>query len=261
MHRGYIKLWRKIRDSFVWQDADCLKLFIHLIMEANHKDTEFLFNGKKTILKRGQLICGRKSLEAELKINESKIFRLLKLLKNEHLIEQQTFNLYSIVSIVSYDEYNTLEQQNEQPVNNQRTTSEQPVNTSKELIRTNKNYNIGADAPLFLGEDLAPSQPAGSKPPAVKRGDTPQGRIMTGFKEQYQLLNGAPYVDSAADYAILAGLIKACGEDLVIKKLNAFGKGSVDGSLWFVKDTFTLTIKKFKQHFNDIPIEKSEVEV
>lgn len=142
MIRGYVKIWRKIRDSFVWQDSDCLKLFLHLIMEANHKDTEFIFNNKKTTLLRGQLICGRHSLERDLGINESKIYRLLTLLENEHLIEQQKTNLYTIVSIVCYNDYQSNEQQIEQPVNNQRTSSEHPVNTSKELIRTNKNIFV-----------------------------------------------------------------------------------------------------------------------
>lgn len=136
MHRGYIKLWRKIEDSFIMRDPDALWLWIKLLMKANHKDTEFMFNGSKVVLKRGQLITGRKALSNESTVSESKIFRLLKCFEIEHLIEQQKTNRYSIVSIVSYDDYQFNEHQNEQLVNNQRTTSEQPVNTSKELLST-----------------------------------------------------------------------------------------------------------------------------
>lgn len=141
MHRGYIKIWRKIEDSFLMTDPDALWLWVRLLLKANYKPTEFIFNNKKIILDRGQLLTGRKSLVDKHRISESKVYRLLKTFENEHLIEQQKTNLYSIITIVSYNDYNQSEQQSEQPVNIQRTTSEQPVNTSKELIRTKKNDN------------------------------------------------------------------------------------------------------------------------
>ena len=108
-------------------------------MSANHKKTEFLFNGKKQVLERGQIICGRHQIGIETGINESKIYRTMAIFEKEQLIEQQKTNLFTLVSIVNYKSYQQNEQQTEQPVNNQRTTSEQPVNTSKELIRTKKN--------------------------------------------------------------------------------------------------------------------------
>lgn len=111
-------------------------------MEANHEDKEHLFNGKVEIIKRGSLICGRHALEAELDINNSKIYRLLTILEKEQLIEQRKTNLYTVVSIVCYNKYQSNEQQIEQLVNNERTPSEQRANTPKELIRTNKNITF-----------------------------------------------------------------------------------------------------------------------
>lgn len=133
-------------ESFLWKDSDAYKLFSYLIMKANHKDTEFLFNGKKQTLKRGQMICGRKQLSEETYISESKIYRTMEILENEHLIIQQKTNRYTIVSIVNYEEHQENEHQNEQlktdkvniPVNI-------PVNTSKTLKRIKKNNNIGID--------------------------------------------------------------------------------------------------------------------
>lgn len=141
MHRGYIKIWRKIRESFIWQDSDCFKIFSHLIMEANYKDTETIFNDKKLIIKRGQLICGRHQLEHELGINQHKIYRMMELLENEQVIEQQKTSRCTIVTIVCYDDYNSNEQQNEQLVSNERATGEQLVSTSKTSNTTKKEDN------------------------------------------------------------------------------------------------------------------------
>jgi len=145
MHRGYIKVWRKIQESFIWEDSEILKIFIYLIMSANYQETEFLFNGKKEILKRGDLMCGRHKLSAELGISENKIYRVLAILEKEQLIEQRKTNLFTIVSILNYNQYQSNEQLNEQPVDNQQTTSRQPVDTSKELRRTKKKVEEVSD--------------------------------------------------------------------------------------------------------------------
>src|SRR3990167_11304541 len=115
----------------------CIKLWLHLLMAANHKKTETIFNNEKMIINRGQLICGRLQLEAELGINQHKIYRLMELLEKEQLIEQRKTNAFTIVSIVNYESY----QNNEQPVSNQRATSEQPVSTSKALKNDKNDKN------------------------------------------------------------------------------------------------------------------------
>ena len=153
MHRGYIKLWRKVEDSFLMLDSEAFHLWFVLLMLANHQDKEHLFNAQKVIIKRGQLISGRHSLSDRTSINESKVYRLLELFEHEQLIEQQKNNRYSIISILNYNEYQSNEQQNEQPVNNQRTTSEQPVNTPKELISIkNELKNIKNNIPPAIEE-------------------------------------------------------------------------------------------------------------
>lgn len=159
MHRGYIKIWRRIQDSFLNSNSELFHLWVNLLLLASHKDTEFIFNGKKTIIKSGQFITGRQSLSLLTGIHESKIYRLLHILENEQLIEQQKTTLYTMISIVNYSQYQETEQQAEQQMNNQRTTSEQPVNTinHKETQRnTNKNKDIDDKKP--------PSSPPTSPP-------------------------------------------------------------------------------------------------
>src|SRR3990167_1401554 len=114
-------------------------------MAANHKKTETIFNNEKMIIDRGQLICGRLQLEAELGINQHKIYRLMALLEKEQLIEQLKTNVFTIVSIVNYESYQNNEQQNEQPVSNERATSEQPVSTSKALKNDKNDKNDKKD--------------------------------------------------------------------------------------------------------------------
>lgn len=133
MSEGWIKVHRKMLDNpVVFKDADHLAVWMYLLLKATHTEYPVMFNGEKIVLKPGQLVTGRKKISTETGVNESKVNRVLNLFKSEHQIEQQTTRHGSIISIVSWDEYQSCEQQNGQQVNNNRTTSEQQVNTKQE---------------------------------------------------------------------------------------------------------------------------------
>lgn len=136
---GWIKLHRKLLDNPVtMKDTDHLAVWIYLLLNASHNEHSALFKGEKIILKPGQLITGRKSIALALHINESKVERILKSLKSEQQIEQQTSSKNRLISITNWEFYQQSEQQNEQQVNNKRTTNEQQVNTNKN-IKNDKN--------------------------------------------------------------------------------------------------------------------------
>lgn len=136
---GWIKLHRKLLDNPVtMKDTDHLAVWIYLLLNASHNEHPALFKGEKITLKPGQLITGRKSIALALHIDESKVERILKSLKSEQQIEQQTSSKNRLISITNWEFYQQSEQQNEQQVNNKRTTSEQQVNTNKN-IKNDKN--------------------------------------------------------------------------------------------------------------------------
>lgn len=139
---GWIKIHRKILENpIICKDSDYLAVWIYLLLNATHKEIPALFKGKKIILQKGQLITGRKSMSNQLKISESKIYRIINDFKSEQQIEQQTSNQNSLISILNWDKYQQIEQQNEQQMNNERTTSEQRVNTNKndKNVKNDKN--------------------------------------------------------------------------------------------------------------------------
>jgi hypothetical protein len=129
---GFIKLYRKLLENpIICKDSDYLAVWIYLLLNATHKEYPALFKGKKIILQPGQLITGRKSISTKLNISESKVQRILKTFENEQQIEQQPSNQNRLITILNWVEYQSNEQQDEQPVNSEWTTSEQPVNTNK----------------------------------------------------------------------------------------------------------------------------------
>ncbi len=139
---GYIKSFRKTEDNpIVCKDNDYFRVWYYLLHNATHTECEILFDGKKIVLKKGQLITGRKMISNKCNISESKVERILKVFKNEHQIEQQTSSKKRLITILNWYQYQQNEQQNGQQVNNKWTTSEQQVDTNKNVKNVRNNNN------------------------------------------------------------------------------------------------------------------------
>lgn len=160
---GWIKLHRKLLENpIVCKDKDYLAVWIYLLLNATHTEYDTLFRGKRITLQKGQLITGRKSVSEKLKIDENKVQRILKTLENEQQIEQQKSNKNRLITIVSWNKYQQNEQQNEQQVNNNRTTNEQQVNTNKNIknIKNDKNEKEIAEIIECYEENIGYITPA-----------------------------------------------------------------------------------------------------
>lgn len=126
MDTGWITVHRKLLDSAIFSDPLALKLWIYLLLKANHKKGQYIIGNTVIEIPRGSLLTGRKALSKATDIHESKIQRVLKLFEMCDQIEQQTRSKYRLISITNYDSYQNCEQQ----VNSKRTASEQQVNTN-----------------------------------------------------------------------------------------------------------------------------------
>lgn len=123
MHRGYVKVWRKIEDSGLLQIPNTLALFMHILMNATHKDKKVGTPSGVIELKRGQYISGRIELASRLKQSEQQIRTSLQRLENLGILTITATNRFSVYNIENYGKY-----QDEQPANNQQ-DDHQPTNS------------------------------------------------------------------------------------------------------------------------------------
>lgn len=128
---GFIKIHRSFIQKGWYKKSDYAHLFLHLILKAQFYEIETWFNGETLRLSPGQLVTGRKKLSEETGINESKIERILKTFEIEQQIEQVKSATSRLITIVNWDKWQMSEQEVEQRVNNQRTTSEHYIKNDK----------------------------------------------------------------------------------------------------------------------------------
>ena len=140
MRQGYIAVHRKMLDNpIVCKDTEHMAVWMYLLLNATHTNYDVFFKGNRITLQPGQLLTGRKSIAKQLKVNESKVQRILKLFESEQQIEQQTSNQNRLISIVRWTDYQKNGQQTEQQMNNKRTTDEQQMNTNNNVKKVNND--------------------------------------------------------------------------------------------------------------------------
>jgi hypothetical protein len=154
---GWIRLDRKIQDSFMWDDPESLKLWLYLLMGAAIEDKTVSFNGKPLNLKRGQIVFGLNSASTRLGISVRRLRTTIKRFENCHQIDKQNFNKYSIISITNYCQYQDSDKQTtskrqakRQQLNNKQENNIFKPPTVEEVKAYCKERGNGIDAERFV---------------------------------------------------------------------------------------------------------------
>ena len=121
MSQGWIKLHRSILDWEWYDDVNVMRLFLHCLFKANHKDKKY----RGAVVKRGTFLAGRELLAQETGLSVQQIRTSLSKLKSTNELTIKSSRQGSVVEVVNYDKYQTATNTvtNDQPASNQQVTS------------------------------------------------------------------------------------------------------------------------------------------
>jgi hypothetical protein len=134
---NYFRIDRAIVDHAVFAHPVALKIWIWFLSKATYKERSIsvkIGKGETIVnLKPGQFIFGRFKAEEALNIDGSAIYRWMQKFASSEweLIEMESNNQYTIVTICNWDKYQNVNGESEQPTNNQRTTNEPDKNNQR----------------------------------------------------------------------------------------------------------------------------------
>lgn len=111
--KSWIKLYRKMLQSPIFENEKALKIWIWCLIKATHKEREQLVGQQTVSLEKGQFITGRKKASEELKMKESTIYDYLKLLEKLQMIRINSNNKFSIISVEKWEDYQVEEMKND----------------------------------------------------------------------------------------------------------------------------------------------------
>jgi len=128
MQLGFIKLHRSILDWEWYDDPNTMRLFLHCLLRANHKDN----NWRGILIKRGSFLTSLETLSKETKLSISQVRTSLNKLKKTNEIASLSQARNRMISIVEYEQYQGSDKVNDKIV----ASSSQD---SDKLVTTNKN--------------------------------------------------------------------------------------------------------------------------
>lgn len=189
---GYIKLWRQIRESAVWENSGVLHLWLDLLMRATHKT-------KKTIvtvaerphlveLHPGQCVVRMRLLAEDLRMSVNTLRSRLEMLRELGCVELQPTQRYTVVTVCNWKKYQDGEASS---VSKNDTLTDTLTDTLADTLADTHNKKYKNTKKGICGEPVATSANA-TAPPSVdpaKGGGKPND-FETLFWPNYPARNG-----------------------------------------------------------------------
>lgn len=135
---GHVILHRDIMEWEWYQSSNVFRLYIHLLLKANYKAKKW----QGQLVKRGELITSIGHLSSELMITHQSIRTALFKLESSGYIMLRPTNRFTLITLVNYDNLQTVTSKSNKQNNTQLTSYQQSNNkqltTTKERNKENK---------------------------------------------------------------------------------------------------------------------------
>ena len=136
--QGYIKLYRSLAESEIFQNEKLLKVFIWCLLKASHKEREQRIGRQIVKLQDGQFVFGRNTASIELNMAPSTLWDYMKLLEERKTINIKSNNKFSVVTVEKWAIYQCKEEIADIKTDKKQTSNKQQMDTNKN-VKNDKN--------------------------------------------------------------------------------------------------------------------------
>ena len=144
---SYVKLFRKMFDWEWYTNVCTCKLFIHMLLKANHSDQKW----QGELIKKGTFVTSLGNLASETGLTVQQVRTAIKNLKKTGDIEVKSTNKNTLISIGNYGFYQGM-----QVVSNKQITNKQQTN-NKQITTNNNDNNVNNDNKLNNSRFIPPT--------------------------------------------------------------------------------------------------------
>ena len=136
---GWIKLYRSIRKHWLWEDAEKLKWWIDILLQANHKDNKFLLGSELVVIERGSFHTSELKLSQRWGVSKTTIRKFLNLLEEDKMIEVKKSKKGTTIKVSNYEDYQSISEEEKTIKKSQKNHDVDNKNTIEEPY---KNHNV-----------------------------------------------------------------------------------------------------------------------
>ena len=140
MNNGWVKIHRKILEWEWYDDVNTFKLFMHLLIMANHKEKRY----KGVLIKKGQVMTGQDILAKQTNLSRRNVRTSLSKLKSTNEVTIKSDSKGSIIQLVNYNNYQvvTNEVTSDRPATDQRPTTNKNVKKEKKKNKSIPKFDL-----------------------------------------------------------------------------------------------------------------------
>lgn len=174
MAEGWIKLYRSIRKHWIWEDAQKLKWWLDILLQANHQDKKVLLGNELILIERGSFHTSELKLSKKWGVSKTTVRKFLELLESDQMIVTEKSKKGTTIKVSKYEGYQGFseeEKTDKKPQKNHNVDHEETIkepcaipqknhkvytnNNDKELYKNYKNEEEGKE-----GEETPPPPPS-----------------------------------------------------------------------------------------------------
>lgn len=180
---GWIKLHRAIRKNWIWEDAQKLKWWLDILLQANHQEKKILIGNELILVERGSFHTSIIKLSERWEVDRKTVKRFLELLQNDNMISLKTSKKGTTVKVSNYKDFQAISEDKKDNGEDNKVPTHAPIvwttegttpspdksqispnkrdtnKNDKEYIKNDKNEEEGEE-----GEENTPSTPPLSFP-------------------------------------------------------------------------------------------------
>lgn len=102
---GWIKLHKKIKEHWMWDDPVILKAWLDILLSVNYTDKKILFDGNLITVEAGQIITSVRKLASQWKCSKEKVNKILTLFSEDNMLTVNKTTRRTLLTVVNYGIY------------------------------------------------------------------------------------------------------------------------------------------------------------
>lgn len=129
--RGFVKVYRDITEWEWYDDANTFRVFMHILLNANWKETKY----HGTVISAGELRTTLPEIAQKLKLSERNVRTALEHLKVTGTLTVKTEPKFRIISIKNWVEYQATDRQTDRQLTGNRQATDRQLTGTVSLYR------------------------------------------------------------------------------------------------------------------------------
>ena len=106
---GFVAIFRKIQDHWIWDDPDRFRAWVDILMSAQFADSETMVKGQLVKVPRGTWFISLRKLQQRWGWSRPKVTMFLSMLESEQMVSIKKANYGTLIKVLNYEVYQSSE--------------------------------------------------------------------------------------------------------------------------------------------------------